>query len=104
MMRGFEISSATIDLDVIRKVGHGGHYLGQRQTRDLFRREHWRSRWMDKNSIDGWQNAGGRRYAEVLAEKAARIIASHRPAPLTADMTAALQTLYDRAASDRPPA
>jgi len=100
MLRGFEISPATIDLKVIARVGHGGHYLGQKQTRDWFRREHWRPTWMDKAGIDAWQKAGSLRYGEVLARKAREIVASHPPCGLAPDLAEALQAVYDKAATD----
>jgi trimethylamine--corrinoid protein Co-methyltransferase len=42
LFSGIEVDHRTLALDVVAKVGPGGHFLGQRHTRYQYRRDHWR--------------------------------------------------------------
>ncbi|NIM45683.1 MAG: trimethylamine methyltransferase, partial [Nitrososphaeria archaeon] len=41
LVRGFEVNDDSLALDVIRRVGPGGHYLAERHTLNHFLEEHW---------------------------------------------------------------
>jgi trimethylamine--corrinoid protein Co-methyltransferase len=39
--KGIEVNDDTLAVDVIHKVGCGGHFLAEKHTRDYWRKEHW---------------------------------------------------------------
>ena len=60
-MRGVQVNQETIMLDLIEKVGPGGHFLAQRQSNALCRNEIWIPRLMDRNAYAIWERNGGKR-------------------------------------------
>ncbi len=93
-LTGVEISDETLALDVIAKVGPGGHFLGEQHTR----------RHMRASFVGGLQHqpaADGhyRDPVEVAREHADWILANHVPEPLATDQKAELKRIL--AAADR---
>ena len=93
-LAGVEISDETLALDVIAKVGPGGHFLGEQHTR----------RHMRESFVGGLQHQPGadghyRDPVEVARERADWILANHVPEPLAADQKAELKRIL--AAADR---
>ncbi len=78
---GFEVDEEALALEVIEKVGPGEHFLGEPHTLRHMR-EFWTSRYMDKDSWEGWEEAGRPQPPERAAERARELLASHEPAPL----------------------
>jgi trimethylamine--corrinoid protein Co-methyltransferase len=93
-LTGVEISDETLALDVIAKVGPGGHFLSEQHTR----------RHMRESFVGGLQHQPGpdghyRDPLEVARERADWILANHTPVPLPADQRAELTAIL--AAADR---
>jgi trimethylamine--corrinoid protein Co-methyltransferase len=74
---GVDISPETIALDVIDKVGPGGHYLSQKHTRDNLRKI-WKAGIRHQLTPDGKFRDPG----EVALEKAAWILENHEAEPI----------------------
>jgi len=74
---GLDTSPGELALDVIKDVGHRGHYLGQKHTRDNMRKRQF-------SDITGQSKPGGgfRDPIEVAREKVNWIIGNHHPEPL----------------------
>ncbi len=85
LARGFEVNEDSLALDIIRKVGPGGHYLAEKHTLDRFRREHWLPKISDRRAFDVWEKEGEREIYEVAREKARKILATHKPEPIPND-------------------
>ena len=79
--RGFEVNDDTLAVEVIDKVGPGGHFLGQKYTIEHFKKETWIPELSDRSDFVSWQQAGSRSLDEVAKEKVREIRASHKPAP-----------------------
>ena len=93
---GIEISEEALALDVIRKVGPNGTYLGEKHTR-AHMGEIWRPGVWDRTAYDAWV-AGGRKGALENAEERAReILRTHVPASLPDDARAELRRLVETA-------
>ncbi|UCF91115.1 MAG: trimethylamine methyltransferase family protein, partial [Desulfobacterales bacterium] len=107
IMRGFEVGRERMALDVIRRVGPGGHFLSEPQTLELFQQEHWRPRCINRQNLTAWKAKGHKRYHEVVRRKASDILASHIPEPLPAEVADALKEAWQKAEAalgDRSPA
>ena len=81
--RGFKITDETLAVDVIKEVGHGGHYLEHKHTLKHFREELWIPEIADRYSREVWENKGGKDIKERAKEKAQKIIQEHYPTPLS---------------------
>ena len=82
--RGVTVNSDTLGVDVIREVGHDGHYLGTDHTLRHFRGEFFFPTFQDRTNYSGWERLG-RKTADVrLKETAAEIIGTHEVEPISA--------------------
>jgi trimethylamine--corrinoid protein Co-methyltransferase len=61
-------------LDVIDRVGPGGHYLDQDHTYTRFKTELWRPKMLDRQNWDNWTAAGGKRYGDRVHERTIQIL------------------------------
>jgi len=86
LVRGIEVNDQTLALDVIRKVGAGGHYLAQKHTMDWFEKEIFMpSDLVDRQDLKLWKSLGSKdtfKRARAIVEK---ILKEHKPEPLPAD-------------------
>jgi trimethylamine--corrinoid protein Co-methyltransferase len=82
-VRGIEVDEDRLALDVIDRVGPGGHYLADAHTLRYMRTEHhYPSDVFDRHGRDEWE-ADGSRDARSRAKEAARsILAMHEAASL----------------------
>jgi trimethylamine--corrinoid protein Co-methyltransferase len=87
-IRGIEVNRETLALEVIEKVGPGGHYLDQDHTYNYFKAESWMPDLMVRSAYDEWHNQGARDMATRIQEKLEDIIKNHQAPPL-ADITLA---------------
>lgn len=99
-IRGFEIDSEHLALDVIRRVGPQGHFLGVRHTANHHRREHWRPELCNRGLLDTWLAEGGRSWGDNAVERAKAILGEHQPVPLDAGVRLAVSELREKAARE----
>lgn len=83
IIRGIEVTPETLAVDVIHKVGPGGHYLNEDHTFEHFREQTWFPTVMDRNNRERWEAEGSKTLGEKLNEKVLHILATHKPAPLS---------------------
>lgn len=86
MARGIEVDEDTIALDVIRKVGVGKDYLGQRHTMDRFRAEHMIPTIADRSSWDAWAQKGSRTILDRAGDEVRRILKEHTVEPVRSEV------------------
>jgi len=77
MAEGIEVNDDTLALDVIRKVGIGKDYLGQRHTMDHFRTEHFIPVVSDRTSYDTWVAKGSKSLIDRAGDEVRRIFKEH---------------------------
>ncbi len=82
-VRGIEVNDDTLALEVIDRVGPGGHYLMDKHTMRYMRTEHYYpSAIFDRQGREMWEKAGATDAWTRAKEVARRILAEHRPEPL----------------------
>lgn len=86
MARGIEVDEDTIALDVIRKVGVGKDYLGQRHTMDRFRAEHLLPTIADRSSWDAWVQKGSMTILDRAGDEVRRILKEHTVEPVRSEV------------------
>lgn len=85
-VRGIEVNTESLAVDVINKVGPAGNYIAEQHTLKYMRSEFFLPqvsdrqsyhRWMEEGEKDGWQRAN------EIAEK---ILANHKPTPIPVEI------------------
>jgi len=75
-LRSFNVDDETFAFDAVRKVGHGGNFLGLRHTLEHFQKEIWVK---EESTILPSTNG---HHIEKAKEKVTQILSSHVPPPL----------------------
>jgi trimethylamine--corrinoid protein Co-methyltransferase len=96
-MRGFQIDSEHLALDVIKQVGPGGNFLQEKHTLDFFKQEHWQPGIFNRKNLPNWIKDGQKKTDDKLLEKARGILATHQPEPLTAGIKNELDRIWENA-------
>jgi len=95
LVQGFDVSDETIALDIIRKVGPGGHYLTQKRTVNHIK-DHWIPKISDRKAYDAWLKAGAKDIVAVAKEKVKEILATHKPEPIPKDVQKEISKIVKR--------
>jgi trimethylamine--corrinoid protein Co-methyltransferase len=96
IMGGIEVTEETMALDVIDRVGPGGHFLGEEHTRQHFR-ENWYPTLINRTTYDIWLEGGGLTYGQRAKARVREILESHQPQLLSDDVQAAVRAIVQRA-------
>ena len=89
--RGIKVDEETLAVDVIHKVGPGGHFMEEEHTLKYFR-EVWYSNLFDRSNYETWLEQGGRRFQERLREQTL-LKMEHQPQPLPEEVVKELKKL-----------
>ena len=85
-------------MDLIAKVGPGGHFLAEEHTRRYLQKgEFWISELLDRESVANWKKAGGKTLAEVAREKARRILKEHHTPSLPSESQEEIASILSQA-------
>ncbi|MCD6485628.1 MAG: trimethylamine methyltransferase family protein [Candidatus Odinarchaeota archaeon] len=76
-LKGIEVNEDTLALDILEKVGPGGHFLGQRHTLDHIKTEHFLPKLSNRIRRDMWEAAGSKDIWAVAKEEVGRILKEH---------------------------
>ncbi len=90
---GVEVTPETLAVDVVRDVGPGGDFLAHRHTAKNVRKAQWRPTIINRQGYVRWQEEGGLDLAEKARRKALRLLETHTPAPLPAELAARIDAL-----------
>ena len=82
-LRRFEVNDDTLALDVIHKVGPGGHFLGEKHTRVHFRKEIWSRELCDTFILSSVAKGS---FLERARTKVKEILSTHKPPPIKEDV------------------
>jgi trimethylamine--corrinoid protein Co-methyltransferase len=96
MIQGVEVSDETLALDVIDQVGPDGQFFEEEHTLAHFR-ERWYPTLFDRNNHDNWLAKGGKTLEQRAAERVEKILAEHKPEPLSQDVAQSLHAIVERA-------
>jgi len=96
-LHGVEISDETLAIDLIHKVGPGGHYLAQKHTMEHFMREQFIPELTDRGGYDEWKKGGEKSLVDRARDKVRKILKEHSVPPLDIDIQKELYTIIRRA-------
>ena len=85
VMRGILFNDETLAVDLIGKVGPGGHYIGEEHTMKHFRAEFWEGKLVNRDVLDIWTKKGKKQLGEKLKASVHEILAKHKAIALSED-------------------
>jgi trimethylamine--corrinoid protein Co-methyltransferase len=94
-MTGLDVSDEALALDVIDQVGPHGDFITTEHTLSHYK-EDWYPKLFDRKNYDNWLQAGGKTLRQRANERVEKILASHEPEPLPADIQAKIDAIVDR--------
>jgi trimethylamine--corrinoid protein Co-methyltransferase len=97
ILRGFAINADTLALDLIQSVGQGGNFMAERHTVRHFKEELWGSKYLNRETPEGWEAGGKLTHAQRLTSKAIEVLKSHQPTSLSDEVQVELDAIAQRA-------
>jgi trimethylamine--corrinoid protein Co-methyltransferase len=82
LMRGIEVTPATLATDVVKAVGTNGNYIGTDHTLEYYKREFWFPSLIDRQRWDDWQAGGALTLGERVQDRLNELLDTHTPPPL----------------------
>lgn len=95
VMQGMRIDDENLAVDIIKSVGPGGDFLMQEHTMKYMRTLPSVPNLIERGNRENWLESGGKGLGERAAEKAADILANHKPMPLSDEAKSALRTIVE---------
>ena len=96
ILGGVLVNDEQLAVDVMDRVGPGGHYLGDAHTMRHFR-DFWAPTLISRLRYDAWVAEGSKSMGQRVKEKTQDIINNHQPERLPDDVLAQIQAVIDRA-------
>ncbi len=84
-MRGIKVDDETLAVDVIERVGPGGHYLGDEHTMKHFKTETWFPTLINRMRYDEWKNTTDKSTMGDRVKKKMLDILKHHEVPALPD-------------------
>ena len=75
-VKGIEVNDDTLALDVMKKVGAGGHFVTARHTRKFMRKEQYAPQLADRSTRQEWAEAGSPDTKEKALSKVNEILSA----------------------------
>jgi trimethylamine--corrinoid protein Co-methyltransferase len=97
ILRGVQVDPAHLALDVIDRVGPGGHYLMDDHTLEHFRNEFWMPGLLDRTNWEVWQANGAKTLGQRVHEKVLELIESYEPVAMPETVERQLERIVARA-------
>jgi len=91
-MRPLEINDDTLALDLINEIGPDGNYLSSDHTRAHYRLD-WYPKLFDRSNYEDWRRQGARSLRQRAREKALKLLETHHPEPLPADIQVKIDSI-----------
>jgi len=96
-MQGIRVDQETLALDVLDRVGPGGHFLGEEHTFKHFRSEHWAPKLFDRRYHSAWQADGSLTLGEKARMEVKGILEEHKVPELPQDVLQQMDDILTRA-------
>lgn len=87
IVRGIEVNANTLAVDVIKKVGPGGNFMGEEHTFSNFKNEWWLPELMNRERYATWKANGAKTFGDVCNEKLMKIINDYQVEQLPKETT-----------------
>lgn len=95
MMEGIRVDKEHLAVECIKRVGPGGHFLGDEHTVRHFR-GNWQPELTDRKMYETWTTQGALSMEQRAKEKVKHILENHRPQPLPAEVNGEIDKILAR--------
>jgi len=96
MMEGIKVDPEHLAVEVMQRVGPGGHFLDDEHTFQHFR-ENWQPDLTDRKTYEAWQAEGATSMGQRARAKIKALLKNHTPEPLPADVNAKIDKILKNA-------
>jgi trimethylamine---corrinoid protein Co-methyltransferase len=97
ILGGITVTPETLAVDVIERVGPGGHYLTQDHTRRHFREQFWFPTLIDRQMRRTWEVGGRQTMGDRVRARVLGILEHHEPMPIPPEVEARLKEIIAQA-------
>lgn len=97
ILRGITVDPEHLALEVINRVGPGGHYLSEDHTLEHFRTEFWMPELLDRSNWETWQANGAKSLGQRVHERVRELIETFEPEPIPANIENKLKAIIAQA-------
>jgi trimethylamine--corrinoid protein Co-methyltransferase len=97
LLRGIQVDEERLAMDLIHQVGPAGSYIEAAHTRRYHREELLTPSLLVRDTVESWEASGAPTLGSRARREAERILAEHRPVPLTAEVEAQLDQVVQAA-------
>ena len=97
ILRGMEVNSETLAVDVIREVGPGGNFLTHEHTFKNFRKVEWFPKLTNREKWSGWEAEGKLSMRERAKGEARKILKEYHPQILPPELALELDKMAEDA-------
>ncbi|MCL4385745.1 MAG: trimethylamine methyltransferase family protein [Actinobacteria bacterium] len=87
MLKGVEVNDFALSVDLLRKTGHGGHFLNYKETSEYVRKNNWIPKLTNRDPWNTWQMMGSKSMNELAREEAARILKENTEPVISREQT-----------------
>jgi len=94
--KGIAVNEETMAVDLIDKVGIGGHYIQEQHTLDHFRSETWQPQLLDRSIIDDWEEQGRKDLAKRTKERIREILDKPKEKKISDDQAQELSSIIKK--------
>jgi trimethylamine--corrinoid protein Co-methyltransferase len=96
IVKGIEVSTETLALDVIDKVGPGGNFVAEEHTHKHFREVEWFHDLTDRNNYANWKLNGSKTMGQRANEYVKEILSSHTVEPLSDEVERTIEKVFQK--------
>lgn len=101
LIRGIAVDEEHLALDLIEKVGPGGHYLAEEHTMKHFREELYFPEVLNRKNYDAWSADGGKTYGDAANIRVKELLEGHRVDQLTAETVMGIHSVVSNLAESK---
>ncbi|MGD8738316.1 MAG: trimethylamine methyltransferase family protein [Anaerolineae bacterium] len=95
LLRGIEVTNATLAVEAIGRVGPGGHYLMDDHTLQFMRSELFQPRLADRRNRAAWEAAGQPDSRDHAIARVEELLQAHKPPSLPPDLDRAIRDRFN---------
>ena len=94
---GISVEGELMGVDLIKKVGIGNNFLAERHTLDHLKAEQIQATIIDRRMRGAWEKEGSPSLIQTANQRAAQLLRSHEPKPLSQDLVNELKRIVKSA-------
>ena len=97
IVNGVSLDDELMGVDLIKKVGIGNNFLTQRHTLKYLETEQVQATIIDRRMRGAWEKRGSKSLIQSANQKAAELLKTHEPKPLSEDLIKELKRIVKSA-------